>query len=586
MTKWMVSAKKADFNQWARRFQISPITARLVRNRGIVSIEEAEAFFAENKGHDPALLQGAKKAVECLLSARKQEEHIRIIGDYDVDGICSSYIFQYGLSFVGCHTDVRLPLRVRDGYGLNESMLRDAMAEGIQTILTCDNGIAAIKEVAFAKARGMRVVVTDHHEPVQTDGEEILPEADAVVDPKQRACAYPFDGICGAVVAYRVLQLLFQVDLAAGTASYTRAQADVVLEELTAFCAIATVCDVMPLTDENRSIVKRGLRQLQVLPNEGMRALLRETHLEGVPLGAYHLGFVIGPCLNAAGRLDSAERALELFTETNPQRAKETAAFIKALNDERKELTEVATRKIKRRLAAENKEQELPKIIVSYLPDCHESVAGIVAGRLKEQLHRPTIVLTRAVSPDGEQLVKGSARSIDAYDMHAGLSACASLFLKFGGHKMAAGMTLKEADIEVLRQCLNEKAVLTEDDFEPIYHIDMEVPFSVWNLELVKEFALLEPFGIGNSKPLFVTRQVRVCEERRFGQEGKYARFLLEDESGNRQWVTCFHNPDGLSAHVKEQPNVPVHIVYEADINVFRGTESVQLLLKDYRCAG
>ena len=584
MARWMLSARKADFDTWATELHISPITARFIRNRGVVSIEEARAFLEESAGHDPYLLADGEKAARILLDKRNAAERVRIIGDYDVDGICSTYILKTGLTLAGFAADARLPERVKDGYGLNTALLDAAVEEGCYTVLTCDNGIAALKEADHAKAIGCTFIVTDHHEVAQDeDGRDIFPDAAAVIDPKRSDCAYPFDGICGAVVAYRLLQILFTEDLKAGTASYTREEADALLEELSVFTAIATICDVMVLTDENRSIVRKGLRRIGTSTNRGLRALIHVTGIEEKTIGTYQIGFILGPCLNASGRLDTATRALQLLEAERESDAVQLATDLKELNDSRKEMTIRASETAQEALAQDAENGQLPKIIVTYLADCHESIAGIVAGRLRETFHRPVIVLTDAASAEGsEPLIKGSGRSIPDYDMYEGLSKCADLFVKFGGHKAAAGMTLEKRNLEMLNNRLNASCPLAEEELTEVLHLDMELPFSYLTTALVHELECLEPYGNGNPKPLLVTRDVKLCSGRRIGRDAQYGKFTVEDATGTRRELMCFSDPADLLIFMEEHAEQRIKIVYEVQINTYRGEESVQLILKDY----
>lgn len=578
----MVAAKKADFETWARKLNISPITARLIRNRGVVSIEDAYMYLEGGPGHSPGLLPDAFDAFYLLREARERGDKIRIVGDYDVDGICASYILETGLTAAGFCADVRLPERVRDGYGLNKSLVDEAIADGCQVLMTCDNGIAAIGEVAYAKEKGMRVIVTDHHEVVRDDaGNDVLPKADAVIDIKRSDSGYGFDGICGAVVAYRFLEYFFMEDIAGETAPYRSEESGAVLQALLPFAALATVCDVMQLVDENRDIVRQGFQAVAASDNAGLKALIHVTGLSEKEITAYHAGFVLGPCLNASGRLDTAIRALSLFETKTEAEAVQIATDLKALNDSRKEMTIRATEEAVSKLRTLEEAGQLPKIIVTYLPDCHESIAGIVAGRVREAFHRPAIILTDAHTEEGEApLIKGSGRSVPAYDMYDGLSKCADLFVKFGGHKAAAGMTLEQKNLEMLQNRLNAMTSLTEEDLEEVLHIDMTLPLSVLTTDLVREWERLAPFGNGNPTPLFAARSVRLVSGRRIGRDARYGRFTAMDEAGTKAELMYFQDPTKLLAQMEE--GTPIHIAFEARINSYRGEESVQLVLKDY----
>ena len=508
MAKWMVYTKKADFRAIAQECGISQVLARLIRNRDIIGVEETRRFLKGNLAdlHDPCLLPDMEKAVGILSTRIRDGASVRVIGDYDVDGICASYILMRTLEACGAKADVVLPDRVRDGYGMNPRMSLDAARDGVGVILTCDNGIAAAEAVRTAKEAGICVVVTDHHEvpfEEEADGTRrfILPPADAVVDPKVRdpltnEIVYPFPEICGAVVAWKLADLLLQ-ELAPDSRSR-------VLRDLLPFCALATVCDVMPLLDENRILVKKGLEAAASTANIGLRSLLIVNGLEGAKLTVYHAGFVIGPCMNATGRLDSAERALALFLEQDPREALRSAQKLRELNDSRKSLTEQGVDMALKQVS----EQHLldHRVLVIYLPDCHESLAGIIAGRIRERFCRPVFVLTRTE----EGLVKGSGRSIEAYDMFASMTAVKDCFVKFGGHKMAAGLSMEETMIRPLQERLEEHCCLREEDLTDVLHIDMELPPGLWTREMTEELSLLDPCGTSNPKPMFVARGIRL----------------------------------------------------------------------------
>ena len=485
MAKWMVYQKKENFRAIADACGISQVLARLIRNRDVIGIDETRRFLYGTLSdlHDPRLLPDMEKAVSLLGDKIRRGAAVRVIGDYDVDGICASYILMHALGICGAQADVVLPDRVRDGYGMNPQMAEDAAQDGIGVILTCDNGIAATEAVRAAKDAGICVVVTDHHEVPFEEGEDgvrkyLLPPADAVVDPKVRdsrtgEMEYPFPDICGAVVAWKLAGLLME-DLAP-------ARKDDVLGDLLPFCALATVCDVMPLQDENRILVREGLRRAVHTTNTGLRSLLVVNGLEGKPLSTYHAGFVIGPCLNATGRLDNAERALALFLEDDPSEALRSAQKLRELNDSRKSLTEQGVLQAMERIREDHMLDR--RILVIFLPDCHESLAGIIAGRIRERFSRPVFVLTRTE----EGLVKGSGRSIEAYDMFASMTAVKECFTKFGGHKMAAGLSMKEEDIPLLRERLEEGCSLREEDLTEVLHIDMELPPALWTLDMTEE---------------------------------------------------------------------------------------------------
>ncbi len=484
MAKWMVAAKKADFDKIAEKYHITPVMARIMRNRDLVEDADIEKYLHGNLEdlYDPLLMKGMKKAAEIIAEKIAEGARIRVIGDYDVDGICASYILITGLCMLGGNADTVIPHRIKDGYGLNEALVRDAAAEGVDTIVTCDNGIAAAPQIALAKELGMTVVVTDHHEAPfeEKEGERtyLLPKADAVVDPKQQGCGYPFPGICGAVVALKLVQALFD---RFGEKEMPQSKRAEIMEEMFSFAALATVCDVMELRDENRIIVKYGLEFLGKTKNSGLRALLMVNGIEEKALSPYHAGFIIGPCMNATGRLDTAKRALELFSSKDWREAVTIAGDLKNLNDSRKQMTEEGLQAAIRQV--EGSEIQKDRVLVVYLPDCHESLAGIIAGKVREKYGKPAFVLTK-----GEDGVKGSGRSIEAYHMYDEISACKELFTRYGGHKMAAGLSLPdEASVEVFRKRLNESCRLTDDDFEEVIHIDVPMPLFYANKEFIRE---------------------------------------------------------------------------------------------------
>ena len=506
MAKWMVAAKRADFDQIAKKYGISPVMARILRNRDLESDEEIRKFLygTVKDLYDPLLMKDMEKAAGIIEVKIKQKKSIRVIGDYDVDGICASYLLLTGLRALGAKVDVVIPHRMKDGYGLNDNLIKEALEAGIDTVITCDNGIAAAPQIHMAKDNGMTVIVTDHHEVPyeETDGKRIylIPPADAVVDPKQEDCGYPFKQICGAVVAGKLVSVLLR---SAGDLG----QKAKLQEELLVFGALATVCDVMELRDENRIIVKEGLRLMAGTFNLGLKALLMVNGIENMAaasgtLTPYHAGFVIGPCMNASGRLDTAERALALFDCREWSEAVNIAGDLKSLNDNRKMMTEQGV--LEAVWQVENGGMKTDKVLVIYLPDCHESIAGIIAGRIREKYGKPAFVLTK-----GEEGIKGSGRSIECYSMYEEMTACRELFTKYGGHKMAAGLSLPdEASVDAFRTMLNDNCKLTEEDFQEVVHIDVAMPLAYADIGFVKGLALLEPFGVGNAKPVFARKNI------------------------------------------------------------------------------
>ena len=605
MSKWMIAAKKADFNKIAEQFRISPITARLLRNRGLTTMDDIKRFLYGGREdlRDAHELTDIEKAADIMKDRIDSGSNIRIIGDYDVDGICSSYILWAGLNFAtrGSNsikanestTDYRLPDRIKDGYGLNERLVREAKEENIDTIITCDNGIAAYDQVKLAKDLGFTVVVTDHHEvPIEKDGDiekQILPPADAVVDPKRHDCSVPFKEICGGVVAYKFLQILFEKYEKTGW-KHTSIEVEEFFDEMLEFAALSTVCDVMPIEDENRVLVREGLKQMSNSHNLGLRSLIEVNGLTAGNMTAYHLGFVIGPCLNATGRLDSAMRGLDLLTQSNEMSAVNIAGDLKALNDSRKTMTQLGVDNATAEMEKYGK--ELPKVIVLYQPDLHESIAGIVAGRVREKYTRPTIVLT-----DAQEGAKGSGRSTENYDMFRELSECKDLFSKFGGHKMAAGLSLPTENIDELRNRLNANCQLTEDDFVEIKHLDMALPLQYLSIPLIKEFSLLEPYGNGNDKPSFAARDIRIKSGRIMGKNKNCGKYKIADQDGREYEMVYFgnmekwhdflterHGKDAIDALYNNSisEDIVLNIAYYPDINTWQGKESMQIVMTDF----
>lgn len=590
MKRWVVAAKRADFNQIAETYHITPMLARILRNRDVVGDEAITRFlFGTLKDlYSPHLLKDMDKAVELLTKAIEAHKKIKIVGDYDIDGVCASYILLTGLNHCGADVSVRLPDRVHDGYGINEEIIEEAMAEGVELLITCDNGIAAKEQIAFAKKSGMTVIVTDHHEvpyeEVNGEKQYILPPADAIVDPKQEGCTYPYQEICGAVVAYKLITALYEAfEISEMHSLYKVPQTSKLLQtenaeltELLAFAAFATVGDVMPLLDENRLIVKNGIEQMRVTKNPGLKALIDVTKTDRSKLSPYHIGFILGPCINATGRLDTAERALNLFMSESEAEAVTIANELKQLNDSRKDMTQFYTQQ-----AIQNVAGEQDKVLVVFLPDCHESLAGIVAGRVKEQFYKPTFVLTR--SEDG---VKGSGRSIEAYSMYEEMSKCKDLFTKFGGHRMAAGLSMQEKDIEEFRRRLNEQAVLTKEDMTEKVTIDIPMPISYVTKEFIRELETLAPFGIGNSRPLFAQKNLKIRSLTVIGKNRNVVKMKLEvpaqgSDSGAVMDAVCFGEGDKIQEELSLKETVS--IVYYPELNQYMGRETLQLVIQDYR---
>lgn len=570
MEKWFITMKKADFGTVAEKYHISPITARLIRNRDIIGDDAIDFYLNGTIAdlYDGMLMKDMDRAVEILAEKIREEKPVRIIGDYDIDGVNATYILQEGLSALGAEADTDIPDRIRDGYGLNRMLIDRAIRDGIDTIVTCDNGIAASEEIAYGKENGLTVIVTDHHEIpyIETNGEKeyLLPMADAVVDPHRADCEYPFKGLCGAAVAYKLVEALFNV------MQRDPEDVDYLMENV----AIATVGDVMDLTGENRIFVKQGLEMLRRTKNQGLKALIECTGIDVERLSAYHIGFVLGPCINASGRLDTAKRALELLNAKTRREAVVLAEDLKALNDSRKGMTEKGVEEAVQLIETTSLKED--KVLVVYLPDCHESIAGIIAGRIKERYYRPAFVLTRA-----EEGVKGSGRSIESYDMFAELCRCRALFTKFGGHKMAAGLSLAEENVERFRETINELADLSEDDLQMKVSIDMRLPFPYITESLIRELDLLEPFGKGNPRPLFAERSLRVISPRIFGRNRNVLKCRLED-AGGRQMEAVYFGDVGDCLRKMEEKKV-MSFTYYPSINEYMGRRTLQLTIVNYQ---
>lgn len=583
--KWVVAAKKADFNQIARQFGISPYLARIIRNRDVIGDDAVNMYLNGSLSdlHAPNLMKDIPEAADILMDAIDAGAKIRIVGDYDVDGVCASYILQKGIKSLGGDADVRLPDRILDGYGINEEIITQAYNDGVELIVTCDNGIAAAKEIEKALQLGMSVIVTDHHEvPYEGEGEDkfyILPEADAVVDPKQPDCNYPFSGICGATVAYKLISyILNNPEYAMYTDNISGADSiDELKKELLSFAAFATICDVMELKDENRIIVKYGLKLLAQTKNVGLNALINVTGVDRSALNVFHVGFILGPCINATGRLDSATKALELFNEENPQQAVLIAEELRSINESRKNMTVSFTE-----AAIEMVENQYSddKVIVVYLPSCHESIAGIVAGKVRERFYKPAIVLTN----DAEGNIKGSGRSIEAYNMYEELTLVNNLFTKYGGHKLAAGLSMKAGSADELRSRLNASCRLTEEDLVEKCVIDIPMPIDRISKDFVSELDKLGPFGTGNPKPLFAQKDVSVINASLIGKNQNVLKLRLEapGQDGINHSVDAVLFENAKDAYEEIRNHNKISILYQAGLNEYMGQSSVQLTIKDY----
>lgn len=569
MEKWVVAAKRADFNSIGQEFEIDPVIARLIRNRDVTGQDNIRMYLKGSIKDIPSpwLMKDMKKAVKIIKEKVSEKAKIRIIGDYDIDGVMSTYVLLRGLIRIGADVDTYIPDRVADGYGIHEHLINRAEEDKVDTILTCDNGIAAVSEIQLAKEKGMTVIVTDHHEipykETENGREIILPPADAILNPKQQDCPYPSKNLCGAVVAFKLISALYEEFCVPGEE----------LEDFYELAAIATVGDVMDLQGENRILVKEGLKRLKNTGNPGLRELIRVNGLEDSKITAYHVGFVLGPCINASGRLDTAARSLALLNAENQDEAAKLAGDLTALNQSRKSLTEEGKEAAIHQV--ENTDLKNDRVLVIYLPDCHESIAGIIAGRIREKYHKPTFVLTK-----GENSAKGSGRSIEAYSMYEELVRCADLLIQFGGHPMAAGLSIEEKNIEKFRRRLNQNCSLTEEDLQPKIVIDVPMPISYITKNLIRQIALLEPFGKGNTKPLFAQKGLKVLDAVVVGRNRNVAKVRLMDPLGTVMDGVYFGEADEFVRFIKDRPSVSV--TYYPEINQFRGREDIQIVIQNY----
>ena len=586
MERWVLLRKGADFEAIGKKYQISPRLACLIRNRDVIGEEAIERYLNGTISdlYDGMLMKDADKAIDILKEKIAEEKKIRVIGDYDIDGVNATYILLEGLERLGAYVDSDIPDRIGDGYGLNRHLIDRAYDAGIDTIITCDNGIAAANEIAYGKELGMTIIVTDHHEiPFdEIDGEKIyrLPPADAVIDPKQKDCVYPFKGLCGAAVAYKLMEALWE--------SMGKDSTD--LDDLIENVAIATVGDVMDLEDENRIFVKEGLQMLKRTKNPGLKALIECTGIDKESLNSYHIGFVLGPCINASGRLDTAKRALKLLRVRTQKEADILAGDLKALNDSRKDMTEEAVKLAKEQVETTDLSDD--RVLVIYLPDCHESLAGIVAGRIRECYYKPVFVLT-----DAEDGAKGSGRSIDGYHMYEELNKCKDILTKFGGHRLAAGLSLEKENIAEFRRRLNENCTLTEEEMKEKVTFDMEMPFLCVTEELVKELELLEPFGKGNTKPIFAARGVTLLGARILGKNRNVLKIKAQDANGSVIEAMLFQNVEGFLKNMEETygrmevdallqgrgGHIKIAVTYYPDINEYMGKRTPQIVITHYR---
>lgn len=586
MEKWIEIRKGGNFMEMAKKYGIDPLIARIIRNRDIIDEKEITEYLYGGKEalHNPHLLKDVDKAAEIIAEGIAEKKAMRIIGDYDIDGVNATYILLDGIHRCGGNVDAAIPDRMKDGYGINEHLIEQALSDGKELLITCDNGIAAINEINFAKEKGMTVVVTDHHEiPYRNaeQGKEFLrSKADAIVNPKQADCPYPCKGICGAVVAWKLVQVLYE-------------RMDIPVEEADIFienAGFATVGDVMDLTGENRILVKLGLKALEHTKNPGMKALIAKNKLSDKPLSAYHIGFVLGPCINASGRLDTAKRSLELLLERDEVKASALAGELVELNESRKYMTQQETQKALEQIEKEGREKD--KVLVVYLPECHESLAGIIAGRIREAYQRPVFVLTR-----GEEGVKGSGRSIEAYSMFDKMTEVAELFTKYGGHPMAAGLSMREEDIDKLREQLNQKAELSEEDMAEVVRLDAVLPMSYFTVDTIRQLSVLEPCGKSNTKPVFADRNIKVTRASIVGVNRNVLKLHLLDSKGNpvagvyfgevEKFLTFLSEKFGseevdAAMHGKEN-SIQFAAVYEPAVDTYSGRESVQAIIRRFR---
>lgn len=586
MERWVLLRKGADFEAIGKKYQISPRLACLIRNRDVIGEEAVDRYLNGTISdlYDGMLMKDMDKAIDILKEKILEDKKIRVIGDYDIDGVNATYILLEGLERLGADVDSDIPERISDGYGLNRHLVERAYEAGVDTLITCDNGIAAADEIAYGKEMGMTVIVTDHHEVPfdEQDGEKRyrIPPADAVMDPKQPDCLYPFKGLCGAAVAYKLMEALWE--------SMGKDSAD--LDDLIENVAIATIGDVMDLEDENRIFVKEGLQMLRRTKNPGLKALIECTGIDKESLNSYHIGFVLGPCINASGRLDTAKRALELLRAGTQKEADILAGDLKALNDSRKDMTEEAVKQAEEQVETTTISKD--KVLVVYLPDCHESLAGIVAGRIRENYYKPVFVLT-----DAEEGVKGSGRSIDGYHMYEELNKCKELLTKFGGHRLAAGLSLPKENVGKFREMLNKNCTLTEEEMKEKVTIDMEMPFGCVTEGLVKELELLEPFGKGNTKPVFAARDVTLLGARILGKNRNVLKLQVQDVNGYRIEAMLFHHADDFLGKLEEQygktevdallkgrgRQIQISLTYYPDINEYMGKKTPQIVVTHYR---
>lgn len=582
---WTVKNKKDNFEQICREQGITEVTARLLVNRGLTTKQERDAYLHPSFSclPSPALLKNAEAAAGIIAEGIRAGKKFRIIGDYDVDGIMSVYILYRCLTSAEAQVDYRIPDRIKDGYGLNEDMVQECIAAGVEVIVTCDNGIAALEPIRLAKEAGITVVLTDHHEiPLLETGQGLkktMPAADIIVNPKQEGETTPMTGICGAVVAYKVMYCLAEQMGLSGA----------LLRQMIPYAAMATVCDVMELKGENRTMVALGIQALKECRDFGLNALIEENQINKENISAYHMGFVLGPCLNASGRLDVAVKGLRLLLCDNPAEAAVMAKEITELNRVRKDMTAKGVEEAKKQVAERG---EIEPVLVIYLPECHESLAGIIAGRIREKFYRPAIILT-----DAEDGMKGSGRSIDGYHMYEALCEVQDLLSKFGGHPKAAGMSLPKENVEEFRRRLVENCRLTEEDLTEKVSIDVILPFGLVSEQVIAELKLLEPFGVGNEKPLFAERNLKLIRARILGKNANVLKLEAENEYGKQFEVMYFGDIEAFEYDVEEkfgkaaldklfqgrENEIRMNMIYYPESSEFRDKVTLQAVMQYYK---
>lgn len=582
----MLKNINADVKNISKKLGISEVLCRILINRGITDYDSAKSFIDSNENYmlSPILMKDIQKGVEIIINSLNEKSKIAVIGDYDVDGVISTFMLYSALKRTGADVIYEIPHRINDGYGINKNIIDKVLEEGAKTIITCDNGISAIEPIDYAKKKGLKVVVTDHHDVPFEENENgrvyVKPNADAIINPKQRDCSYPFKQLCGAGVALKFIEHLYD------NMGINKKEADAFIE----YAAIATVCDVVDLIGENRIIVKKGLELINNTKNIGLKALIKESGLENKKISTYHLGFIIGPCINASGRLDIAKKGVELLLTLDEDKALEYAKELVSLNNERKNMTLKGVKEVLEEI--ENSSLKDDKLIIAYNKEIHESIAGIIAGRIKETYNKPTIVLTC-----GEDYVKGSGRSIENYNIFEGLLKCKDILIKFGGHPMAAGLSLEEKNVELLRKRMNEDSNLTDEDLIRKVSLDMHLPLDKITIEIAEELKLLEPYGKGNEKPLFGEKNVKLLRAIKIG-DGNFLKFKLSSKENIASMDGLyFGNINDFEGFIIEKygeeeldnlynglpNNIIIDIAFNIDVNEYMGYKTVQLIIQNYR---